>query len=70
MIQNDKQKNETIDYFDTQWNLLDLRQNFPNSVEPLRKPKQLEKMLDVVRNLAVGKAGFIRVDLYEINGEV
>ena len=69
-IQNDKQKNESIDYFDTQWNLLKLRQNYPNSEVPFSKPRQLDKMLDVVRKLASGKQGFIRVDLYSINGEV
>lgn len=30
-IQNDKTPEETIDYFDPEWNRLDLRQNFPNS---------------------------------------
>ena len=30
-IANDKQENETIDYFDISWKKLDLIQNFPNS---------------------------------------
>ena len=70
VIQNDKQVNESIDYFDIQWNLLDMRQNFPNSKKPLERPKNLEKMLDLVRRLAKDKKSFLRVDLYEINGRI
>ena len=44
-IQNDKQVNESVDYFDTKWNILDIRQRFPNSEKPLAKPENLNKML-------------------------
>ena len=65
-IQNDKQKDETIDYFDPQWNKLDLRQNFPNSLVPPKRPENLDTMLDIAQKLSQGHA-FIRVDLYEAN---
>ncbi len=68
-IQNDKNPNETIDYFDIEWNLLDLRQNFPNSEHPLPKPKTLSEMLDLSRKCSKGFP-FIRVDWYEVNGHV
>lgn len=68
VIQNDKHEDESIDYFDTNWNLLDLRQNFPNSVNHLPKPKNLELMLELVKKLS--GPSFLRVDLYEINGKV
>jgi len=68
-IQNDKQPNESIDYFDTDWNLLELRQNFPNSANPFARPDQLPAMLEVAKKLAKGMS-FIRVDLYTINGKV
>jgi len=68
-IQNDKQSNESIDYFDTDWNLLKFRQNFPNSASPFARPAQLPAMLETARKLAKGMS-FIRVDLYSINGEV
>ncbi len=66
-IQNDKTREESIDYFDTDWNLLDLRQGFPNSEVPLPRPKTLPDML---RAAAVLSAGFptLRTDFYEING--
>lgn len=68
-IQNDKQPNESIDYFDTEWNLLELRQNFPNSEKPLLKPENLDEMCGLARKLSKGHA-FLRVDFYVINGEI
>lgn len=68
-IQNDKKENETIDYFDVNWNLLDLRQNYPNSNNPLPKPKKLDEMLSVAKELSCGTS-FIRVDLYTASDEI
>ncbi len=67
-IQNDKLKDESIDYFDTGWNLLDLRQNFPNSQNHLGRPKTLNEMLDLASKMSAGFP-FLRVDFYEVNGE-
>jgi len=68
-IQNDKTPEESIDYFDTDWKLLDLRQNFPNSEKPMEKPEALEEMLSLAARLSQGHA-FLRTDLYSINGRV
>ena len=68
-IQNDKTKDETIDYFDCEWNLLNLRQNFPNSKKPLPRPSKLAEMIEIATRLS-DNLPFIRVDLYEINGSV
>lgn len=68
-IQNDKQPDEVIDYFDTEWNLLKLKQNFPNSNKPLSKPATLDVMLQFARNMCVGHS-FLRVDFYEIKKHV
>ena len=68
-IQNDKQVNETIDYFNTKWERLEMRQNFPNSEKPLEKPKQLEEMLEIARKLSKDMR-LIRVDVYVINQKV
>ena len=67
-IQGDKTSYETIDYFDTEWNLLDLRQNYQNSEVPLPKPSQLSKMLELAERLSKGFS-FIRTDFYEVNGQ-
>lgn len=69
-IQNDKQKNESIDYFDTNWNVLELKQNFPNSINLIEKPKELEKMIEIASALSKDKQGFIRVDLYVVNSQI
>ena len=69
VIQDDKTRHETIDYFDTNWNLFDLRQNFPNSTVHLKRPEQLEKMLTLAKQLSAEHA-FLRTDFYEINGDV
>lgn len=68
-IKNDKTPEESIDYFDINWNRLDLRQNFPNSAEPLEEPSNREEMLELARELARGFPQ-IRTDFYSINGRV
>ena len=66
VIQNDKRSDESIDYFDTEWNLLKLRQNFPNSEVHLDKPKRFEEMLKLSSKLSKN-IPFLRVDWYESN---
>jgi len=68
-IQNDKQPNESIDYFDVNWNLLDMKQNYPNSKVPFSKPACLQEMIQLARTLAE-KTHFLRVDFYSVNDEV
>lgn len=69
VIQNDKQPNESIDYFDLNWNKLKLRQNYPNSKNPLEKPIKLEEMLAIARKLTKG-IEFVRCDLYIVDGKI
>ena len=68
-IQNDKTPLERIDYFDTKWTKLALRQNYANSEIPLPKPETLEKMLEISKKLSRGFP-FLRTDFYEINGKL
>lgn len=68
-IKNDKQINESIDYFDINWKRLKLKQNFPNSKHPLSKPSNLQEMLDLARKLTKG-IPFVRCDFYSIEGKV
>ena len=69
VIQDDKTKQESIDYFDTNWQRLDLRQNYPNSKIPLSRPQCLDEMLRLAAQLSAG-VPHVRVDLYQINGKV
>lgn len=68
-IQNDKQPNEMIDYYDTNWNRINMMQRFPNSEVPIKKPDNLEEMVSIARKLAQNTC-FLRIDLYTINGKV
>lgn len=68
-IQNDKQSNESIDYFDTDWNLLELKQNFPNSSEPYSRPNNLDIMIQIAKILSCGH-NYIRIDLYSIDNSI
>ncbi len=68
-IQNDKQPNESIDYFTPKWELLNMRQNYPNSERPLSSPKCLSEMLELAQKLSKD-IPFVRSDFYEINGRV
>lgn len=68
-IQNDKTQQESIDYFDVNWNLLDMRQSYPNSPVPIAKPDTLDEMLRLAERLSEGHA-FLRTDFYNINGKV
>ena len=65
-----QETDETIDYFDREWNLLDLRQNYPNSLYTLEKPNCYDEMLRLADRLAQDKKSFLRVDLYYINGSI
>ena len=67
-IQNDKTPEESIDYFDADWNLLRMRQNFPNSEKPMERPETLAEMLSLAEKLSQGHS-FLRTDLYNINGK-
>lgn len=68
-IQNDKQPDETVDYFDTQWNRLDIRQDFPNSEVPVAKPEKLPEMLELAGKLSADEP-FLRIDFYVVNGKL
>ncbi|MCH8571899.1 hypothetical protein LSI54_11115 [Nesterenkonia sp. AY15] len=58
-----------FDYFDADFNSLEIRQSYPNSKVPPAKPNGYEKMLDIAKKLSKGHP-HVRVDLYEVNGHV
>ncbi|SFB13986.1 TupA-like ATPgrasp [Selenomonas ruminantium] len=65
VIQDDKLDNESIDYFDMNWTLMDLKTDFPNSEFHIAKPTMWDEMKQLARKFSVG-IPFIRVDFYEI----
>ena len=68
-ITNDKTRSETIDYFDTEWNRLELRQNYPNSTSIPKRPKNLPEMVTLAQKLSKGFP-FIRTDFYSVGDRV
>lgn len=69
VIQGDKTSEESIDYYDTDWNLLDIHQNFPNSSNHISKPKELDHMLKLASKLSE-KIPFVRTDFYIVKGQI
>lgn len=67
---DDKTPKETINYYDLEWNKLDLRQNFPNKSAPVEPPKHLNEMIDLARLLAKPFPYFVRTDFYELEDKV
>ena len=69
VIQNDKTPNESIDYFNTNWDLLNIRQNYKNSEVHVEKPEVLDEMLKLSNKLS-DKVPFVRVDWYIVDGKL
>ena len=62
-------KNTKFDFYDMQFNHMNIVQHYPNSVSAIKKPEHFEKMLELAKKL---REGFphVRVDFYEANGQV
>lgn len=68
----DRSTNETIDFFDVEWNHMPfygLNPKCKNSNYSIKKPVNLEKMIDIARTLSEN-IPFLRVDLYNLNGRI
>lgn len=57
------------DYFDLNWNHLDIKQHYDNSDIPPRKPNNFDKMVFCSSVLAKDLP-FVRVDFFEANGKM
>lgn len=68
-IKNDKTFYETIDYFNMDWKLLKIKQNFENSDVPLDRPINFEEMKALASKLSKGFP-FVRVDLYSVDNKI
>ena len=58
-----------FDFFDMQFNHLDLINGHPNALVSPEKPRNFDEMKRIAEKLSQGMP-FLRVDLYEINGRV
>ncbi|QPD03607.1 MAG: hypothetical protein Nkreftii_001381 [Candidatus Nitrospira kreftii] len=69
VIQVDNHAHDINPFFDAQWNLLDLYYRDQAARPYLAKPKNFEHMLDLASRLSAG-FDFVRVDLYNIDGNI
>lgn len=58
-----------FDFFDTEWNHLQIINGHPNSKKEICKPQNFDEMLSVAARLSKG-IPHVRVDLYNINGKI
>lgn len=58
-----------FDYFDLDFNHLNIKQKYPHAEQPLRKPETFEKMIELARTLSKGFP-HVRVDFYEVDGHL
>ena len=62
-------KYHTQDFYDTEWNKLEISQGCPLSEEELDKPIFLEEMLELSEKLSVG-IPHVRIDWYYVQGQL
>ncbi len=58
-----------VTFFDLDWNILPFTRHYPSRKEGFPKPKCYEEMIKLAEKLSQG-IPFVRVDFYEINGNV
>ena len=67
-VASDRDKGETkFDYFDMNFNHLDIVQHYPNAKEKIDKPVNFKKMIELSKKLS-SNLKHVRVDFYEVNG--
>lgn len=58
-----------VDFFDNDWKHLPFRRRYRNLNREIKKPNNLNKMIEMAEKLSKGIT-FVRVDFYEINNDV
>jgi len=58
-----------FDYYDLDFQHLDIKQKYPNASKMLRKPDMFEQMLEMSKILSKDFL-HVRVDFYEVNGKI
>lgn len=62
-------KDHHINFYDSEWNLLPIRCQYPNSDAKVSKPINFEKMKEIARNLSK-EFPHVRVDFYEYDDQL
>ena len=68
-VGSDRDTGVCFDFFDIDFNWLNVKQGHPHSKKDIIKPENYEKMLDICRILSKDFP-HVRVDLYNVNGKI
>lgn len=68
-IASDRQTETKFDYFDKNFERINVRQKYSNSHREYNKPESFEKMIELAEKLSQGFK-HLRVDFYDINGSI
>ena len=58
-----------VTFFDPDWNELPFERHYKKSKVKIKRPQQLDEMIEISEKIAYGKP-FERIDLYEVNGKI
>ncbi len=68
-VATDRTTDCRFDFFDMDFNHLDLINIHPNADKPIPKPKKFDEMKELAAKLSQGMR-HVRIDLYELNGKI
>lgn len=68
-IATDRATDCKFDFFDMEFNHLDLVNIHPNADKPIKKPELFDEMKELAAKLSQGMR-HVRIDLYELNGKI
>lgn len=68
-VATDRERDCKFDFFDMNFNHLDVVNIHPHADKPVQKPMMFEEMKEIAAKLSAGKR-FVRIDLYEVNGRI
>ena len=68
-VATDRPNDTKFDFFDLGWNHLPIINGHPNNPNPIPRPQNFEKMVEIAEKLSSG-IPHVRVDLYNIGGKI
>jgi len=69
LVVSDRGNDTKFDFFDMEFNHLDIKKTYKNSNKEIKKPEKFKKMIEYAKKLSEDFP-FVRVDFYEIEGKV
>ena len=69
LVATDREKDLRFDFFDMDFNHLDIHRSHPNSDKPIARPENFEELKQIAATLSQGMR-FVRIDLFDINGRI